>query len=123
MWSDSAIDGSDGEVLSGAQSLSTFRAVTVDETDELKVAGFLPEGLRQAPVKDFGTRWGWSTGVDGADNIVEFAKIFLPNAAAFALDPGPVGVIIISMAIDAFGFEAFHGSILGQQQQEVQLHA
>jgi hypothetical protein len=44
----------------------------------------------------------WSSCLDGVEDIVEFAQIFLPQASRFAVDAAPFGVVVIGVAFDAF---------------------
>src|SRR5205823_8546312 len=70
-WADGSVEGGDGQVLAGGQSLAAFPAMAVDEIDELSAGGFLPEGQGQSPLEDLGGDRCWSTPLDGRDDVFE----------------------------------------------------
>jgi hypothetical protein len=79
--------------------------------DESGPGGFLPEGLGQSPLEDLGTDRRRPCAVHGRDDIFQLAQILLPDASAAVVDAGPLGVIVVGMPVDAFGFQAFHGDL------------
>ena len=111
-WADRSVDRGDRQVLTGGQSLSSFGAMPVDMLNEFGAGGFLPEGLRQSPLEDLGGNGRWPSAVNGRDDVFELAEIFLPDASTAIVDAGPLGVIVVGMAVNLLGFQPFHRRLL-----------
>jgi len=92
-WADRPVDRGDCQVLTGRQSLPALGAMPVDMLDEFSASSFLPESLRQSPLEDLGANRRWPTPVNGRDDVLEFAEVFLPDASTAIVDPGPFRVI------------------------------
>ncbi len=84
--------------------MAAFGAMAVDEIDESGTLGFLPEGLGQSPLEDLGIDRHRSSPLDGRDDVFQFAEVFLPDASAAVVDASPLGVIVVGMAFNPFGF-------------------
>ena len=83
----------------------------VDSLDQSGASGFLPEGLRQSPLEDLGGHGGRPAPLDRRDDVFELAQILLPDASAAVVNARPVGVIVVGMPVNVFGFQAFHGNL------------
>ena len=46
--------------------------------------------------------------VDRLDDILQFSQVFLPDPAAPAINPGPLGIVIISVAVNLLRLQPFH---------------
>jgi hypothetical protein len=99
-----------------------FGTMTVNPLDQLGPAGFLPEGLRESPLEDLSRDRGWPRSLDGGDDVFEFAEILLPDAPAAVVDACPVGVIVVGVAFDPFGFEAFQSILPGDGGRDVRAY-
>ena len=66
----------------------------VDMLDEFSANRFLPESLCQSPLEDLGANGRWPTLVNGRDDVLKFAEIFLPDASTAIVDPSPFRVIV-----------------------------
>ena len=47
----------------------------------------------------------WPIPVNGRDDVLEFAEVFLPDASTAIVDPGPFRVIVVDMALNLLGFQ------------------
>jgi len=57
--------------------------------------------------------------VNGRDDVLEFAEVFLPNASTAIVDPGLFRVIVVGMALNLLGFQPFHRSLLAESANEI----
>src|SRR4029077_4038950 len=105
---DGTVEGGQRQVLPSAHSLLALGTVRIDVGDDVGPLTFLPQRRGEAEAEDFGALGAWSLSLDGAEDIVGFAEVFLPQASRFAVDAAPFGVVVIGVAFDTFFFHAFH---------------
>ena len=107
-WLHRPVQGRDGEVVAGGETLVAFADVAVDELADLGPAALPPECFGEPPLEDFGVA-GRGAGFGGTEDVVELAEVFLPDAATLAVAPFPAGIVVIGEAVNPFGFQPFHG--------------
>src|SRR5882724_6497134 len=105
---DGAVEGRQRQGLPGAHPLFALGTVPIDVGDDVGPLTCLPQSRGEAEAEDFGALRARSSSLDGVEDIVGFAQVFLPQASRFAVDPAPFGVVVIGVVFDAFFFQALH---------------
>lgn len=105
---DGAVEGRQRQGLPGAHPLLALGTVPIDVGDDVGPLTCLPQSRGEAEAEDFGAWGSRSSSLDGVEDIVGFAQVFLPQASRFAVDPAPFRVVVIGVPFDAFLFQALH---------------
>jgi len=53
-----------------------------------------------------------ATALHRLDEVVEFAEVFLPDSPAFAVHPGPLGIVVVGVPMNLLALEPFHTPLL-----------
>ncbi len=105
--SDTAVEGSDEEVLSNRGALgAAFGDIAVNRRDDIELLSYLEGGHQGAEFADdgfLGTRAGESEG-----QLLRGPDVFLPDDFGFAVDASALPEIVIRFTADEFSGKACH---------------
>ena len=105
---DTAVEGGDQEIGADRDGLSSFGDVVVDDVGEVELFGGIQKSGAGAEFMDedfFGGRLG----VECGDDVFDAAEVFLPDDFGFAVDAFGLTGVVVGVAFDFFGGDAWHG--------------
>jgi hypothetical protein len=103
---DGAVEGRQRQGLPGAHPLLALGTVPIDVGDDVGPLTGLPQRRGEAEAEDFGAVGSRASSLDGVEDIVGFAQVFLPQASRCAVDPAPFRGVVRGVPFEAFLFQA-----------------
>src|SRR6266566_5228928 len=110
---DDAVDGRQEHVLAAREALMALGGERgIEQGEHLQAPGDMPEGSHIAEGGHHGLLglWGLVAGLGGGDQVLDTAEIDGTDDFGFAVDALTVAGVVIGVAVDFLGGEAWHVS-------------
>ena len=108
---DDAVDGRQEHVLAAREALMALGGERgIEQGEHLQAPGDMPEGSHIAEGGHHGLLglWGLVAGLGGGDQVLDTAEIDGTDDFGFAVDALTVAGVVIGVAVDFLGGEAWH---------------